>query len=366
MARRFIAQRTNTKTFLHWDLPLIDAEPRWELAGSAVWDAYIAPDVGEGVALDGLPLIDEWGTIIHLEVDGLIRGSWYVETIDYEGARQKVGLIGVAGYPHGTVARVEWSRIQIDPAQVVRDLWTHIQTYPDGRCGVTVVGATPVKIGTPEEDVKFTTGEGKDVDFKAGPYKVSEVDGTDIGREIDDLAGDTPFDYTVESAWNADKSDVLHTVTIHYPKAGRRRLDLSFVQGENIIREVEPDGVGDEWASEIIGIGAGEGVGALRRSVGVVTHRLRRTRVIRAKDVRVEARLDRIISDELATVQGRAVPRRLVVRPHENAAIGAWQLGDEILVQARVPHLGQQSWWMRVVGWSWLNAGGAEIEVVAV
>lgn len=361
---RFLAQRPGGG-FVHENLPILDPDPVLDLSGPGSFSGVIAPDVGGMVAHDGHPVIDVWGTLIHLELDGLIRGSWIVDDLDYQGAEMRVYGRGIAGYLNGLIARVEWSRINYDPAQVVKDFWAHAQSYPDGDLGVTVVGSTPVRIGKPEEHVEFQSGD-RDVEFDAGPYKVSELDATDIGREIDNLAADTPFDYTVESRWNADKTDVLHTVTVHYPAAGRRRTDLSFVQGENIISVVEPDDAGDDWASEVIGLGAGEGKGALKRSAGRVSHRLRRTAVLQAKDVQSASRLERMVRDELDALTGRLSVDQFVVRPHSNAPIGSWQLGDEIRVQARLPHVGEIDAWCRVVSWSLQGDGTAKLEVVTV
>lgn len=359
---RFLAQRPGGE-FVHSDLPLHDASPSWELSGPGGLDGFVAPDVGEAIAHDGLPVLDEWGTVIHLEQDGLVRGSWVVERVDYDGPRLKVECRGVSGYPTGLVARVDWALIQVDPARVFKDLWAHVQSFQDGKLGVTVSGSTPVRIGTDERDVSFTTGAGEQVDFVAGPYRISEADATDVGRELDSLAADTPFDYTTHSTWNADQTGVMHEIRLHYPKAGRRRHDLDFIQGDNITRVVPLEGSGDEWASEVLGIGAGEGKLALRRSMGKVSHRLRRTRVVEAKDVRTASRLDRVIADEYASIDPAPGVTSIQVRDHSNAPIGAWELGDEILVQTVQPHLGDYQGWHRIIGWSWLPSGGAEIEV---
>lgn len=360
---RFLAQRPSG-VFVHTDLELHDASPSWELSGPGSLDGFVAPDVGEAIALDGFPVLDEWGTVIHLEQDGLIRGSWLVERVSYSGAQLKVECRGVAGYPAGLVARVDWSLIQVDPAKVFKDLWAHVQSFQDGNLGVTVTGSTPVKIGTPEKDVSFTTGSGEQVDFVAGPYKISEADATDVGTELDSLAGDTPFDYITTSSWNAGKSAVTHEVRLHYPEAGRRRHDLAFVQGDNVTSVVMLDGSGAVWASEVLGIGAGEGKGALRRSKGVVSHRLRRTRVVEVKDVKSAARLDRVVADEFASIDPAPGVSSITVMNHSNAVIGSWELGDEILVETVTPHLGDYAGWHRIIEWSLTPTGGAEIGLV--
>lgn len=444
---RYLAQRPGG-AFIHTNLRLQDARPAWALSGAGGLDAFVAPDLGDSVASDGLPLFEEWGTIIHLEMDGFIRGSWIVDEVKDAGARRSIGARGIAGYPEGTIARVEWERVQIDPAQVVRDFWTHMQAYQDAKLGVTVTGSTTQRIGagstaavrnaeaaqktakaaaeaaTKERQAKAKqrAAKAKELakarkkpkaadsvinalkkqldDLKAeeaslkatetarkatlktrnetlknakereredgGAYIISELDATDIGREIDDLATEAPFDYTVHSSWNSSKTNVTHEYRIHYPSAGRRRTDLTFVMGTNVMNVPEREGFDTDYASEVIGIGAGEGRGAIRTSAGVRSHRLRRTRALEAKDVKKRAKLASLVSADLAAAQRTTGFTRILVHPHSFAPIGSWELGDEIFVRARIPHAGQVERWQRIVGWELTPQGNAELELTNV
>lgn len=197
---------------------------------------------------------------------------------------------------------------------------------------------------------------------KGEPYRLLATNTPDCGQEIDNLAKQTPFDYTETHSWNGE--NIAHRVDLYYPRAGRQRTDLAFVQGSNIAEVVQPSIDGDEFANEVIGLGAGEGDLALRRTIAVRDGRLRRTAVYTDKAVDDTARMDALIRDELAWRSNLLTISEIVVRDHENAPIGSWALGDDILVDAELPWLGEVQIWCRVVGWSLIGEDTARIALV--
>lgn len=348
--RRYIVQRVLTNEFLEWDLPIGDVAPEWELSGPGGLTGTISPDIGQLRTDDGRLLLEEWGSLIYEEVDGQIRWGGIVVSSGFDGPDWKIEAAGLSTYPHGMVFDDEFTGVQVDPADVVRMIWAHLQGYPNGSLGVAVVGSTPVRIGTDAEDVQFETGASENVKFTAGPYTLQWWDTPDCGTEIGNLASDAPFDWVERHYW--DDGDVIrHEITIAYPRAGRRRDDLAFVQGENISKVVTPSVDGDDYANEIVGIGAGEGQGALRRTAAVVDGRLRRTHVFAGKAISSVTRMDTAIARELQERQNALDISSIEVRDHENAPFGSWVVGDDIRVQATVPWLGDVDLWCRIVSW---------------
>ncbi|SFN66006.1 hypothetical protein [Mycetocola miduiensis] len=346
----YIAQRATTGEFLSMELPLT-ATPKWALSGTGFLTGTIAPDLGRLRASDGWLLLEEWGTLIFAEADGIIRWGGIVISSEFDGPEWKVVAAEFSTYPHGMPYGGSYSQIGVDPASVVRHLWEHLQSHPDGNLGVTVVGSTPVRIGTDPEDVSFTTGAGTDVAFRAGPYELNWWESPDIGREISALSNQTPFDFVEQHRWNADRTDIHHEIVIGYPRAGRRRSDLSFIQGDNVTSVVTPELDGDEFANEVVGLGAGEGAGAVRRNTAVRDGRLRRVYVYSDKGVSSVERMDALIRDELTVRQRTLSIDSITVREHPNAPIGSWALGDDIRVQATVPWLGEVELWCRITAW---------------
>lgn len=348
---RYIAQRVLTGEFLDWDLPLHRDTLQWDLSGPGSLQGSVSPDTGTLRASDGRLLLEEWGTYLYAEADGQIRWGGIVINSGFDGATWKIEAAGFATYPHGIAYAGDYSQIGVDPADVVAHLWAHVQSFTGGDLGVTVTGSkTPVRLGTPPKQNNFTTGSGQVVSFESGPYTLQWWDAPDVGEEIENLAKETPFDFVERHTWSGPNT-VKHEIQLGYPRLGRRRSDLAFIQGDNIDQIVSPQLDGDHFANEVVGLGAGEGKGAVHRSTAVRDGRLRRSYVYSAKDVSSVSRMDALIRDQLQRRHNELQIDAVSVRDHPNARIGAWDLGDDVLIQATIPWLGDVALWCRIVGW---------------
>ncbi|GAB2519394.1 hypothetical protein [Paramicrobacterium agarici] len=364
MTYNFIAQRATTREFLSMELPFtLDGGVETVLSGVPVLSGTVSPDVGRLRAPDGELLLDEWGTFLFVEEEGVIRWGGIVTFSRMDGQEWRVEAAGFSTYPYGMPYDGEFSGEQVDPADVFRHVWEHIQGKPDGDLGVTVTGSTTVRIGTKKEDVSFQTGSGAQVDFEAGPHTINWWEAPDCGSELDSLAAATPFDWTEHHRWNEDKTDVLHEIRIHYPRAGRRRDDLIFEQGVNVVSEVTPERDGENFANEVLGIGSGEGKKSLRRTTAVRDGRLRRVKVLEAKNVSKTSPLDALIRNELNRSRNVQTIDEITVRQHTNAPIGSWSVGDDILVKANLPWLGETDLWCRIVAWELLADDRARLSL---
>lgn len=333
-AWRYIAQRALTGEFLELDLPMERDELSWTLSGAGSLRGTVTPDIGRLRADDGSLLLEEWGTLIYAEADGEIRWGGILVSSTFEGEAWTIEAAGFATYPHGLPYVGDFSKVAIDPADAFREIWTHIQSHPDGDLKVTVDGTpTKIRLGTKEE-----------------PYALSWWETPDCGSEIDSLVRDAPFDFIERHTWSGET--ITHSIDIGYPRHGRKREDLAFVQGDNVVSLVTFTRDGDDFANEVVGLGAGEGRKGLRSTVAVRDGRLRRAAVYTDKGITSSARLDSRIKDELAERQNLLDIREITVHNHPNAKIGAWNLGDDILVQATVPWLGDVDLWCRITSWS--------------
>lgn len=357
---RFIAQRATTKQFLDFDIPLTKDELSWDLGGPGSLKGSVSPDVGTMRAEDGELLLQEWGTLLYAEANGQIRWGGIVVSSSFDAGTWKVEAAGFGTYPHGLAYAGAYSKIGIDPVDAVKEIWRHVQSYPDGNLQVAVTGSkTPVRIGTPPRDVSFTTAAGQDVAFVSGPYELNWWSAPDCGSEIESLAKQTPFDFVEKHYWSGDT--IKHEFVIGYPRHGKRRTDLSFIQGDNIAKVVTPQIDGDDYANEVMGLGAGEGKGGLHRTTAVRDGRLRRSYVYSDKSVTAVARMDSLIKDQLQRRHISLDIQQVTVMDHPNARIGSWDLGDDILIQANLPWLGEIELWCRIVGWSLLSENTATL-----
>jgi hypothetical protein len=194
-----------------------------------------------------------------------------------------------------------------------------------------------------------------------GAYRLDWWDSPDVGKEIDELAKETPFDYVEEHAWRGDT--ITHTVRIGYPRIGRHRPDLAFVQGENVTNVVTPEISGDDFANEVVGIGAGEGRSALRRTTAVRDGRLRRVAVYSGKDVTSAGRMDALVRDELQRHGLTLSIDSVDVTDHPNARIGSWSVGDDVDIAAELPWLGSIELRCRITAWELLSDSRARLSL---
>jgi hypothetical protein len=161
----------------------------------------------------------------------------------------------------------------------VREIWSHLQGKVRGNLGMVIDDTTsPVRIGVDLEQGEYDTEEGPLV-FEDGPFRLSCYETHDLGETIDKLAEMTPFDYHEEHSWvEGTASDVSHFLRIGYPRIGGRR-NLRMVVGEDIwiAPTIEVDG--ENFANEILALGAGEG----RNMLHVSKYRTQSTRLRRAR-----------------------------------------------------------------------------------
>jgi hypothetical protein len=348
MTTYVIAQEILGGRWLHRELPVSDLEITWTLSGPSVVGGVFSPEIRELADLG----LEPWGTWVHVEDAGRIQASGILQPTSIEGPALRVEAVGVSAYPMGMPYLDQYERIGVDPWQVVTDIWAHLQSYPDGNLGVVIdPGTTGTTLGTPEEDVSFETGAGKQVDFTAGPYKLSWWDNIDCGREINKLASEIPFDFAERPRWNADKTAVEQHLVLGHPRHGRRRFDLGFRQGENITEAVtliEPE---DVYASAVHVTGAGEGSATVRGYAGRrVGNRVRRAVVVEDREITRTARANARAESERQRRSGELIEfaEVEVLAHHENAPLGSYVAGDDIRVQANVDYLGEVAIWSRV------------------
>ena len=206
--------------------------------------------------------------------------------------------------------------------------------------GWDVLGLVTVK------EPKIDVGDGETLE----PYRLDWFADADLGARFDDLATQGQFDYRMEHAWVGDT--VQHTLRIAYGGLGARRDDLRFVVGENVQTIPTLELSGEDFASGVMLLGAGEGRAMIRGSWTRQTGRLRRPKVITDKSIRTVAAAQRAVeSAGRAFVEDDAGDiRQLVVRDHPNAPLGSWQPGDTIhVVGARTGWAAGMDMWVRVL-----------------
>lgn len=296
-----------------------------------------------------------WGQFIHAEVtlpNGTrkIIASCIVKTctIDPGTSNLKIQAEGFANYGKDMPWIDNYNPIAVDPFEIVQRIWNHMQTQTHGDIGVTV---TPASSGT-----ILLPGFGWDgtelvINFFA--IFVRAIDFRDCADEMNKLARDIPFDYREISAWNGDRTVVNRTLQMYYPRYGSQRNDLSFRIGENVLGAEPTSEAEIDWISDIIVRGWFPGKVYSSTVSNPDATRFRRT--IKEEDASVNS------AERAAVWANRRLKRRQIPAHfskitvdafHPNAPFGTWECGDEILVQASYPWMGNISEWHRIMSYS--------------
>lgn len=339
---RYFATRLNgdgTEDLLDPDLPLEGVSIEDVLSGDGGLQGTLEPAYSRLLGPDGNPMFQEWSTALYAEYDGDIRGGGILTYSGFEGSKWELEATGFTGYGRDLpYTGPGYKGIKVDPIDVARHIWDHIQGHPGGDIGLTFDQDTTkgeVSIGTELKQVEFDTQEGP-VSFEAGPYKLNWYTNHDLQGDFDDLASDTPFDYRVRHYWDGDT--IRHRVVIGYPKIGRRRNDLRFVHGVNIFDPVALDRDGETYASGTMVLGAGEGaamIHALREPPTRPGNRLRRIAVVTDDTIRSRRRARRRADAENQWRKRLDDVESVIVRDHPSARLGAAKVGDEIRLEGR-------------------------------
>lgn len=346
---RYLATHPLTGDLIADDLPLSQVTITRRLSGPWGMSATIEPEYARMLTDTGSRLLDEWRASVWAECNGRIRGGGLLDGSRITGPSWAVTVDGYARYPHGIPYLDHFKRHAVDPLDCARELWRHLQSYPDGNLRLVLDDTvSPVRLATGSETKTIDTSDGRHVEFQEpDTYELAPWDAHDCGDEFDTLAKETPFEYLEDHQW-ADGDTIAHRLRLGYPGLGRRRTDIAFVEGENISAFPEDERDGDEFAQYVVGLGAGEGKTRLRTGqVGSADGRVRRVKVMERNDVTDIARLGRLSAAFQRSTRRMGTIPAVSVIDHPNAPLGAWEIGDEVQIALR--SWGGETAWCRIV-----------------
>lgn len=360
---RIMAQNVLTGEWYNRELPLDDVELTLRLSGAQAITGTVNPENAR-VAREVLRLVP-WGVWLHLEEGGEVRGSGILQPtqLDEDGSLALTAL-GPSAYAGRIPYTGEYSGVQVDPVDVVRTLWAHIQGFPRGDLGVTVTGASSVLIGQPLADPQTTTttdGTGATVTevttTDQGPYMIHGYELPLIGRIIDQLGTDTPFDFVEECGYTdpAAKDKVWHRLRCQSPRIGTM-LDLNLTQGENLLEHGGFEEPADGYADSAYVKGAGEGTDSIIGYAGTqIDNRLRLPAVVTDKTLKEKPSADSRAAEEVAArlASLEEIPQIVVNTRHPNSLWGTFGVGDLVLPRVRLPYYGAFAQWHRITEITW-------------
>lgn len=341
---RFLAQRLNADgsigPWLHTNLPLSDVTLTENLTGHDEISAKIEPKMGSLVAEDGLPIFTEMGTAIYADNDGTLVGGIVTDT-DFDGPTWDLTCSGFTSYVDGMPYVDSKFYVEVDPIDIYRDVWAHVQSKMGSNIGLVIDSKTKAgfTVGVTLTQGQFDTQNGP-LAFESGPVKFTWYETSDIGQALVDLATKTPFDWRTRHAWSNDHTQVLHYVDLAYPRFGRKRNDIRAVVGENITASPKIARAGADYASEVLVLGNGEGAAMVRGFASrPLTNRLRKTKLVQDASLKTQRAANLRAADELQAANVIDDFTEFVARTD----LGI-ELGDEVFVQGRLDWLTVNTW----------------------
>lgn len=283
-----------------------------------------------------------WEQYIHIEKVILgKRRLWCTAIVQPSDIDEQTGVLhlrakGFACYPKGLPWLEDINWLVNDAFDPVVRIWQYLQSYPNGNLNVDV---RPKASG-----VEVLPGYGYDgnqlnINFVA--TFVRAVDKLDCGDYIDALARDTPFDYREHSEWNADRTDVIKTLELGYPRLGLIQETLAFIINENVITAKPHTETQTDWISDVGVTGFFPGFEFSFELANADPNRLRR--YLDEQDAFIDS------NERAAAWAHRRLARRqtphyweqITINPnHPNAPFGSFDVGDTITVTGFMPWVG--------------------------
>jgi hypothetical protein len=406
---RMHLQNLVTGAWLHRDVRGITSPSvTWVLNGPDTYSCTIAPPRPDLLDPGGNPAAQEWQTACYLEQSNRILFGGILTSSTFDGPAWTMGFTGFTGYLAGMVYEgPNYTQSNIDALDVVRYIWAWLQWQPGSDLGMTVAGtkagvrlgispqggsnstvtSAGVSSGTRQipvvdpsgftrntviviggSNIQHTvTGISKNVLAitpalasrrdkgttvynlgKPDAYRLRWWNSTDLGQEISQIAAEAVFDQQESHAWTSPaRQAVVHRLDFGVPRLGSRRLDLRFAEGENITEPVQVTRDGSGYASDVIGLGAGQGSAQIRVQAAQLDSRLRRTYVYTDQTVFTTSRLRSRAQKILASRRMIDTPAQVVIRDHRNARFGSFGPGDDIYV-IQATGWRQQGTWCRI------------------
>lgn len=378
---RYMARRILSGEWIDRDLPLVEGENTRVLNGPSLIGGKVPPEFNRHLWNDGMRLAEDWATMIYAvdeDTGDILNSGIVLPPTSYEETSAAIQCAGVMSYAQGyiyTASRLWGPALgepdlygffgniykygtpdlpRPDPIEIFADHWEWIQQQQDSNLDVTITGDTSTR--GPNGEPRSPIGNYEE------PYRLAWYGAPDLGQEMSNLAEITPFDYIEEADWaNEVHTDVSHEIRVGYPRHGRRRDDLRFAVGENVVITPAVQSLAGQ-ANHIIGIGNGEaGPSMVASSVGRVDGRLRRTRVYTNKTITDIEIMRRRLAMQWSALDQRFDVTAVAISDHPNARISSIQLGDDIWLEFDHPEYGEIGLWVRVLSITTGDDSGAAV-----
>lgn len=347
---RFIVEEAVTGNILTRDLKVLEPKFTRMVSGPCHLEFTLPYD---GESPDNINL-KPYGQLIHVEetINGVrkILGSCIVQPAtqpDPSGV-MKVVAEGFSGYADGIPWLDNYNPIAVDPFHIVHRIWNHIQTQPQGNLNVTVTPADSNTLLLPG-----FSWDGSSLVINLFAIFVRAIDFRDCATEMKYWARDIPFEYLEVSEWSPDHTVVNKSLVLAYPRRGVQRTELAFQFGVNVIEGSTSTEAEIDYASQVIVRGWFPGQVYNGDLINADPTRFRR--VIMQEDANINSQERAQVAAKRFLVKHQ-IPTHwtsiIVDMTHQNAPLGSFEVGDDILVEGFVPRYGKVREWHRIISYT--------------
>lgn len=298
----------------------------------------------------GLPRFVPWSTAFGVEVSGSLQAFVVLSQVDTDDQKMTLGTVGLTGYPDGmpwTDAAVR--KYEADPGHLIVDIWDKLQSHRWGNLGVQVNRVdTKVRVGRKVAEKKDS--EGKILEAAVDePWVVDRTETHDLGAEIDQLVSEAGLEWREEVSYGSGSSPVVR-MTLG-SRQGRRREDLYCEIGVTVAVVPSTAMASEDYASDVLLIGAGEGPSRVVSHRWVSTpSRIRRVYTHQAQDIYRQPAADSEAAKILSFLQPKQGNiRELIVRDHPAMPVWTIAPGDELRLRGNLGQEGTIDRWVRVI-----------------
>lgn len=323
-------------------------------ADNATWtDALQSPTkltVTLGNERPDAPRLLQWKHGLGVVIDGTLRAFGIVTDQDSADQQLTINCMGLTGYPNGMPWMGRTKRLyNQDAGHMINLIWDHLQTQRWGNLGVQVDRITSgVTVGRKTAEQQDPSGKNVVAQAVDEPFLLDSSETHDLGAEIDRLATEARLEWREIVSWERGQP---HTRMHIARRIGRRRHDLHCEIGLTVIEVPTVEEAPEDYASDVLLIGAGEGPTRVAARATVPTpSRIRRVHVHQAQDIyRMPAAVreaDRLLS-LLQPTQGTI--KTLALIDHPSLPVWSIQPGDELRLIGDTGQAGRIDRWMRVI-----------------
>jgi hypothetical protein len=406
---RMHCQNLVTGQWLHRDVQgTSQPSVTWAFNSPDSFTVTLSPPRKDMMTAAGEPLLQEWRDAVYLEENDQIKWGGILTSSTFNGPAWALTCTGFAGYASGAPYEgASWTQTNIDALDVVRYLWSWLQSQSGANIGLALdntkaggllgaqvppgvhdtlarkaAGHQPniwvfsatlwqkgmyLKIGNSDThfyQIKTVNNDGMltltqnliKAEYAEKlpivqivppvPFNLAWWNSTDIAQEITSIQQEVPFDWREVHTWHdSTKQAVNHRLAFGAPRIGMRRTELRFCEGENIMQAGVVTRDGNNLATTVLGLGAGQGSAQVRATAGNLAGQLRRVTVYTDQTVKTVARMAAKATKVHAAMQNIDTVTSIVIKNHPNAAFGSFAPGDDIPVQLR-------SGWRNTLIWS--------------